>query len=138
MDVKKWITEFEKGAYSLLADTQSGLYTSHAGGILPIIKPLTHDAGFFEQAIVIDRVIGKAAALLLIKGQVKFVHADLMSLPAKEVLETFGIAFSYRHLCNRIQNKEQTGLCPMEASVLEISDPEIAYEILAKKLSHVL
>lgn len=138
MTIKKLRTEFEASDYSLLAETKSGHYASHAGGILPILQPLIHQGDFFEGAIVIDRVIGKAAALLLIKGRVKFVHAELMSEPAKAVLERAGVAFSYTILCQRIKNKARTGLCPMEASVLDISEPEVAYEILLEKLSHVL
>ncbi|WP_460058517.1 DUF1893 domain-containing protein [Pseudolactococcus yaeyamensis] len=132
------MNEFETEHYSILALTQSGQYSSRAGGILPILKPLVNDAAFFEQAVVIDKVIGKAAALLLIKGKVKFIHGNLMSLSAKETLEKAGIDFSYHQLCQRIQNKTQTDICPMEASVLEVGNPEIAYQILSKKLSHVL
>lgn len=138
MILEKWRTEFEAGQYSLLAETQSGRYASYAGGILPILKPLVKDATFFDQAVVYDKVIGKAAALLLIKGKAKAIYGELMSESAKAVLEAAGIAFSYQKLCQRIQNKEKTGICPMEASVLETTDPEVAFQILAKKLSHVL
>lgn len=138
MMTKKLLTEFKSGGYSLLAETKSGRYTSYAGGILPLLKPLVQDNDFFAQAIVFDKVIGKAAALLMIKGKVKSIHGNLMSMPAKEILEEAGIDFTYQKLCKRIQNKKKTGICPMEASVLETSDPEVAFQILLKKLSHVL
>ena len=49
------------------------LYKEHANGILPILHLL--DQGHLQGAQLVDKVIGKAAALLMVRGDVHQVHA---------------------------------------------------------------
>jgi iron complex outermembrane receptor protein len=119
-------------AYSCVAYCTHGLYTSQAMGIRPLIQPINEDASFFKDAIVIDKVIGKSAALLLIYGQAQAVHAQIISEHALKRLKDSKIIISYDKVVPFIQNNERNGMCPMEATVLNIEDP---YEgLLALKL----
>ena len=74
-------------------------------------------------AHVHDKVVGKAAALLMVRLGVGRVHGVLMSDLASQVFETWEIPYSFDQQVERID-------CQTEAILQEISDPEIAYNIL--------
>lgn len=78
------------------------------------------------QAMVRDKVIGKAAALLLIRLRAGRLHGNLMSELAVETLKRANIPHTYDRLAPRID-------CQTETLLAEIDDPEQAYEILCKR-----
>jgi hypothetical protein len=78
------------------------------------------------QALVRDKVIGKAAALLLIRLGAECLHGELMSELAVETLTRVNILHTYDRLVQRID-------CQTEALLSEINDPEQAYQILCTR-----
>lgn len=87
---------------------------------------LEHSPIKMADATVHDKVIGKAAALLLIRLNPKNIHGELMSELAIDVLTHFDRAFSYDKKVARID-------CKTEEILISIDDPEIAYNILCKR-----
>jgi hypothetical protein len=89
------------------------------------VKPLLHflDNGKLDGAIVVDKIIGRAAAAICITGGAKEVHAKVMSEGARELLEQYGVAASGDEIVNEIANREKTGTCPMENAVKDMADP---------------
>lgn len=123
---------------SCFAYLKIGNYTSKYNGIRPLLQPLNADKSFFEDAIVIDKVIGKSAAFLLILGKVKKVHAMIMSEHAKNLLEKYNIVYSYDRLVPYIENNLKTDMCPMEKTVLNIEDVNEAFIALNQKVSDLM
>ena len=63
---------------------QGEIYTSKLHGIGPIINPMKEDIYYFEDAIVVDKVIGKATAMLLILSKVNtFMPMSKWKSPSK-------------------------------------------------------
>ena len=62
-----------------------------------------------------DRVVGKAVAAMLVKGGVKNVYADMISLSALTLLRNAGIDTDYDQLVTYIKNTRLTDWCPVEA-----------------------
>ena len=102
---------------------------SNQRGIRPVIDWLKEDARFFEGAEVADRVIGKAAAMLLCYGGVKSVFAGVISEPALCILRENGVAYRYDTLVPYIENRDKTGRCPMETCALPLTSLEEAYRV---------
>lgn len=100
-------------------------------GIKPLLKQL--EQGTFEDAFLADRIIGKAAALLYVYGKVKKVYTPVISKPAIQVFEEYGIDYTADQVIENIKNREKNGLCPMETKVLFTSNPVEAYKIFSKK-----
>ena len=73
-----------------------------------------------------DKIIGKAAALLLIRLGVGYVKAGLISIPGKEALEKHGVAHEYDRLVDRIA-------CRTEELLSCEDDPEKAYAMLKER-----
>lgn len=77
-------------------------------------------------AMVRDKVIGKAAALLLIRLGTGRVHGELMSELAVQILTHFNIPHTYDQLVPRID-------CQTETLLLDVDDPDQAYRILCQR-----
>lgn len=84
-----------------------------------------------------DRVIGKAAAMLFVKAGIREVYAYTMSESAVDVLTAHGIPFSYEKLTDRIMNRSNTGLCPMESTVNVTNDVDTGVEMIFRKLDEL-
>ena len=104
-------------------------------GIAPILELMQLKIHFLNNASVADKVIGKAAALLLIKAGIKELYAGIISEHAVKVLEQNEITVQYDTIVPYIINRRGDGMCPMEASVLEIEEVNEAYEVLRNKMA---
>ncbi len=121
--------------YTLCAQKAQRLFVSHERGIAPIMRQLAREPLYFQDCVIVDRVIGKAAAMLYHRSQAAYIHACLMSEGAKTYLQRHHIAFSYDELCPYIINRTHDGMCPMEACVLDTEDADKAYQALKEKLA---
>ena len=110
-------------------------WTSHKNGIAPLMELLSENPDFLRGASVLDRVVGRAAAMLMEHGGVARLHALLVSEPAMSTLDRSGIAYTFEERTPYIENRDRTGQCPMESASLEIDDPAEAYAILGKKIA---
>ena len=92
---------------SCVIEKEGRTYTSDQFGIKPLMQFLRRDRRFFEGAAVADKVIGKAAALLLIDGGAAEVFGAVMSESAAKVLSEYGVSFGYCELVPMIENRTQ-------------------------------
>lgn len=79
-----------------------------------------------SQATVCDKVIGKAAALLILRLDIGRIHGDLMSKLALNLFEQNEKPFSFNKIVDRID-------CKTEDLLLNIDDVETAYKLLSKQ-----
>lgn len=114
------------------------VYRDKGNGVKPIIKLLDTNRELLQDAIVVDKLIGKAAALLLRLGQVKMVCAITMSESGKNYFNSVGMPFECDKCIDVINNRRRDGICPLERAVSEIDDPEMAYERLKETISELM
>lgn len=134
------MTDLERAKSLLTAGVTCALakdnvtYISDKKGIAPML-------GFIEDGIqlggfsVADRIVGKAAAMLFVKAGIREVYAETLSESGKSFLEAHGIAVSYHTLTKVIINRVKSGICPMEAAVLDTDDVETGYVALQAKVA---
>ena len=101
-------------------------------GIAPTVRLLEN--GVLPGSIVVDKIIGKAAAMLLTLGRVSHIHGVVMSRSAFEWLEGHSISAGYDTLVDFIVNRAGNGVCPMEETVQGETDEKIALSLLKKKI----
>ena len=75
-----------------------------------------------------DKVVGKAAALLMLYIGVGCVHADVISELACAVLTRASASFTYKNRVARID-------CQTEELLLNVDDPVTAYRMLKERAS---
>lgn len=113
----------------------ASVLTSDDRGVSPLIKLLKEDKLQLQDSIIADKVVGKAAALLMIFGGVKEVYTPIISKPAIKVFNINNVKINYDKEVDRIINRKGDGLCPMETLCLDIDNPKEAFERLSNKIS---
>jgi hypothetical protein len=106
--------------------------TSDKRGIVPALEML--DAGKLNDALVVDKIVGRAAAAIFGAGGVKKVYASVMSGGAKELLEKNGVEAGADKTAETIINRDKTGICPMESAVKDLQDVGKMVETLRKAI----
>ena len=83
-----------------------------------------------KSADIADKVVGRAAAAIMILGGVKRVYTDVISHLALDFLSKSSIEVSYKEAVPYIINRSQTDLCPMERATREIDSLEDIFTII--------
>ena len=117
--------------------TGGEMRTGRGRGVSPLLAFHDRGAGVLRGATVVDKVIGRAAAAILISGGARSVHGLTMSADGKAYLEAHGIAASCDRLVPRILNADRTGLCPLEQAVAGKEKPEEALAALRLKIEEL-
>lgn len=121
-------------ATCVLARPGKKLEISKEKGILPLLLWMRADQGYLQDAVIADRIIGRAAAFLAVYGGARAVYGEVMSAGAVPILEEAGILYSYKTITERIINRKGDGPCPMEQAVFGVRNPSLAAAILQAKV----
>ena len=103
-------------------------------GIKTLLDILESNPSLLENASVADKIVGKASALLMVKGGVKEVYAETVSEGALSVFGRYKIPVTFSARTAIIINRAGTGQCPMECTVEKIDDPDEAFKALKQKV----
>lgn len=119
--------------YTCVLCRNAQTYTSQRRGVAPLLGWLDEGADLagFSAA---DRVVGRATAFLYHLLGVKAVYARVMSRPAAQVLEQYGIPASWDTLVDAIENRQKNGPCPMEYATRNSATPEEALAAIRQAL----
>lgn len=80
-----------EGKHSLVV-SNGEVRTFDRRGVADLYALLREDSDFLKGASVADKVVGKAAAALMILGEVGELHADVVSRPALDLFADSGYA----------------------------------------------
>lgn len=105
-------------------------YIGHGHGLKELAY-LALKGGVLEDAAVADRVVGGAAAIIMIKHRVNAVYGHLMSRQALPLLEEMRV--EYGEIIDFVKGRDG-GICPYEKLVREAGDSDTAYKLLMKSL----
>lgn len=126
---------------SLVVEDAAGEVTTYnKPGVRDLIWLLDNESARLHGARVADKVIGRAAAALLINGGVAAVHGEVMSRRALPLLESAGVTVSWSTLVDAIVVPEGDTRCRLEEIVADASTATEAEALLrshfAEKAAH--
>ena len=81
-----------------------------------------------QELLIEDKIIGRAAALLLVRLNIGKVKARLLSRLAQDIFEQYKIEYTFSKIKDRIA-------CKTEDIRLDIADPAIAYKIISLRIA---
>lgn len=119
--------------YTCVLCSDSETITSSKRGVAPLLE-------WYEQSMTLsefsaaDKVVGKGAAFLYILLNIGELHADVISIHALETLRQHNVKATYSVLADAIRNRDNTGFCPIETAVMDISEPVSALKAIKEKL----
>lgn len=102
----------------------------YSRGIKDLHTIYTQERSLLNGAEIADKVVGRAAAAIMILGGVKRVYTDVISHLALDLLSKSSIEVSYKEAVPYIINRSQTDLCPMERATREIDSLEDIFTII--------
>lgn len=110
--------------------------TSCSRGVKPLLEFIDTGDDFtgFSAA---DRVVGRAAAFLYIRLGISCIYAGIISEQARDVFDRNDIEYSFGESVPLIFNRTNTGLCPMESSVIGIDSTALAERAIRNKLAEI-
>jgi hypothetical protein len=102
------------------------IFTSHDKWLYPLLELEAYlaDHAFEPDHLILqDKIIGKAAALLIFRLGFQTVKAGVLSRLGEAVLQRHGIVYTYEQLVDRIH-------CQTEELLATVEDPEEAYQLV--------
>ena len=109
----------------------------HKRGVQDLHQLLRTSPDTLRGAMIADKVVGKATALLYRLLGVRAVYAHIISESALEVLQAGGIEAAYETLVPYIVNRTGDGRCPMETATANLTDPALAPAAIQAKLAEL-
>ena len=110
------------------------IFESNLGGIRPHLKAIDELGKTLEGTLMVDKILGRAAAFLVIYSKAAEAITAVVSSPGKAVLEKYGVTFSYEEEVPHIKMKNGVIYCPFESMVQGIEDPVEAYHAIVEKM----
>ncbi len=121
-DMQELISALDAGNTIAIRRGRGGIHTSSLRGVEALLRMVEADA--LQGAWVADKVVGQAAAALLLRGGVRRVHAEVISEPAYRMLNEARVRVTYEKRVPEIRNRDNSGLCPLEALYRDCPDKE--------------
>lgn len=140
MNMEELMTTLHKEGHSLVVRTATGHTMAFDGrGIGDLMQLLDQRPDVLEGAELADKVVGKAAASLMIKGRIKAVCADIISEHALMLFASAapGIGVAYANRVEHIANRANTDWCPMELACIDASTPDECVARIDAKLAEL-
>lgn len=135
--MNRYLEELKKTGLSLIIYRgEEVIFSSTSIGMKPLLEAIeTLGVEILRGAIVADKVVGRAAALLIVYMDAAEVHAGVVSATAVEVLRSHGLKYYFGWEVQSIKSRDGVIICPFERLVQEVSDPEEAYNRIKAKMS---
>lgn len=99
------------------------IFTSQSRGVAPVVEYYHQNGDAYRGAVLADRVVGRAVALLAQLCGFRRVYAATVSRAAIAELERAGIALEYGQVTGAIHDRQGEGPCPMEKLAQGVDDP---------------
>lgn len=128
------------GNHTLAVRTADGnILTFDGRGIADLLRLLDTEPQALRGAAIADKVVGKAAAALMIAGGVSMLHADTISDQAMQLFSSTApeTAVAFDKAVPHIINRQQTGWCPMELACRDCLTAEECIVKIKEKLSEL-
>lgn len=122
---------------SLVVNKDGKLHFFYKKGVRDLEDLLDNDPQLLNGSELADKVIGKAAAGMIIEGKVKEVYADVLSQKAVPLLEKAKIPYSYEKLADRIIIPESDARCPLEQIVDKADTAEEIVRLLREHFAEM-
>ena len=112
------------GCVLVVRDSDGNVSTYNQRGVRDLVWLLDNEPERLHGAVIADKVIGKAAAGLLVRGGVSEAYADVMSRAALPLLDEAGVTYTYGELVEHIVIPEGDTRCPLELIVATARNAE--------------
>lgn len=108
-----------EGNYSCVIINKGDIRTFTQRGVADLYDLIQREPEFLKGSSIADKVVGKAAAALMILGEVKELYTDMISQSALELFLGTTVNVTFRDKVTNIQNRDKSDWCPLEKITYE-------------------
>jgi hypothetical protein len=124
------LNEFTGSGDSLwVFDGERKIFCSSEKMLLPMLRYIKEVSGAHDGVVIFDKIIGNAAALLMVIARCKEAYCPLASKLALSTLDSHNIRHYAATVVPVIQRAGMDEICPMEKLSMG-KDPQGLYELL--------
>ena len=114
----------------VIVKNQKNIFESCSSGINGLLQAIEKLSTKLDGSSVADKIVGRAAALLIIYSRIKEVYAVMLSREGLKVLKENDISIEYDRLVPKVLVRTSMSICPFEKFSLTIESPNDAYRML--------
>ena len=116
--------DFTKYSLALVQENKI-IFSSDGSGLKPLWDCLEKYRQSNDKFILFDKVIGLAAARLIVySGIIAAIHTRLISQPANQLLKENKVKIEADEIVDNILRKDKTAVCPGELIALSTDDQD--------------
>lgn len=115
----------------VLRSSELTTYEYYGRGVRNLYELLTGSPEILKDSSIVDKVVGRGAAALMILGGVKELHAKLISEKAVEFLDKSSVKYTYDTIVPMIFNRDRSDFCPVEKLTSTAATPQDALPLIA-------
>ena len=104
-------------------------------GVAPVLK--MYKLGQLHESFLVDKVIGKAAAMVMTRGGIAGCHGITVSQAALNWFQQCNVPVTYDCVTDHIVNRAGDGMCPMEQAVLQLQEDTDIVSVLEETLAQL-
>ncbi|MGL5512876.1 MAG: DUF1893 domain-containing protein [Sporomusa sp.] len=105
-------------------------YYSEKRGMTPLLELLDNGPSLLEGAIIGDRIMGRAVAMMCIHAKVKAVYAMSISDEAMDLLEEHGILATWQETVPYIVERDMISKYKLDVYIKDEADPAVATQMI--------
>jgi len=113
------------------------IFQSSSKGIRPHLEAIDELGDRLRGTLMVDKIVGRAAALLILYSGVAEVYAGVISSGGRVVLLQAGVKLFYGVETEYIKMVDGRIYCPFEEMVQGIDDPIEAYHAIVEKMENL-
>ncbi len=113
IDLARSLLEEEKWNLVIVKGGQV-LFSSRERGVAPFFQAVQSMGKSLHNAVMADRIVGSAVAMLCLHARITSVYAGIASQGALDMLKGQGVTVSSTNAVPFISNYDGTDLCPFE------------------------
>ncbi len=138
MDEKQLaIKELNDTDYSLVVVKNNKVkYRSKEESVGSIVNLLENRPELLKNAVVADKIIGRAVAMVCDFASVNYCYGQIVSKGAVDVFENNNLSYKAAEVVEAIKNRDNTDLCPIEKLTLDINDSAKGIEKIKEFLNN--
>jgi phosphatidylglycerophosphatase A len=129
IDLARSLLEEEKWNLVIVKGGQV-IFSSRERGVAPFFQAVRSMGKSLHNAVIADRIVGLAVAMLCLHARIAAVYAVIASQGALDMLKKKGVAVSSKNTVPHISNYDGTDLCPFEKLARSCQKPSQLFAAL--------
>jgi ferredoxin len=122
------IRQLDENNYSCIIKNNDVTQSFTQRGVFDLHDLVAKKDEILKGGYIADKIVGKGAASMMVKGGIKALRTHVISQSALDLLKQHNITVHYDTVVETINNRSNTGMCPVETRVKDCTTIDECWE----------